>query len=262
MKKINLEGFTIIWLIISIILALALLIITLALLGVIHFNTNPSSQSGTREEQLIGGDTDEGGCLIAAGYSWCAAKNKCLRIWEEPCIEPSLQTKIENYFQNNISELSPGQEVLGGKFFITNFEFTSDNRVVIDYEDGHNTYSAAAIFGIENDEIIIYKFSLLSVNGSTPENAGNSNPAIVELTNLFAKKYNLDPSNIIISINIDRGQFLRGSVKFSLDENAPGGYFLARLKNGQYEIAVDGNGQIDCQLVSDFPTDMISDCVE
>ena len=34
---------------------------------------------------LIGGDKDEGGCLIGAGYSWCPAKQKCLRVWEEAC---------------------------------------------------------------------------------------------------------------------------------------------------------------------------------
>ncbi len=33
----------------------------------------------------IGGDTDNHGCLIAAGYSWCDAKNKCIRSWEENC---------------------------------------------------------------------------------------------------------------------------------------------------------------------------------
>jgi len=38
-----------------------------------------------KTEKLIGGDKDEHGCLIAAGYSWCEAKQKCLRIWEEPC---------------------------------------------------------------------------------------------------------------------------------------------------------------------------------
>lgn len=37
------------------------------------------------ETELIGGQTDEHGCLIAAGYSWCEEKNKCLRTWEEPC---------------------------------------------------------------------------------------------------------------------------------------------------------------------------------
>jgi len=24
-------------------------------------------------------------CLGSVGYSWCEAKNKCLRVWEEPC---------------------------------------------------------------------------------------------------------------------------------------------------------------------------------
>ncbi|MBN2517462.1 MAG: hypothetical protein JXB14_01315 [Candidatus Altiarchaeota archaeon] len=38
-------------------------------------------------EKPIGGDKDEHGCLIAAGYSWCEPKQKCLRTWEEPCEE-------------------------------------------------------------------------------------------------------------------------------------------------------------------------------
>lgn len=36
--------------------------------------------------QLIGGDKDAGGCLIGAGYSWCEAKQKCLRVFEEDCL--------------------------------------------------------------------------------------------------------------------------------------------------------------------------------
>jgi len=33
----------------------------------------------------VGGDRDEHGCIGSAGYSWCEIKQKCLRIWEEPC---------------------------------------------------------------------------------------------------------------------------------------------------------------------------------
>ena len=33
----------------------------------------------------IGGQTDEHGCLVAAGYSWCEAGQKCLRVFEEFC---------------------------------------------------------------------------------------------------------------------------------------------------------------------------------
>ena len=33
----------------------------------------------------IGGQTDEHGCLIAAGYSWCEARQECERSWERYC---------------------------------------------------------------------------------------------------------------------------------------------------------------------------------
>jgi hypothetical protein len=46
----------------------------------------PQSQS---QEQLLGGDRDEHGCIGSAGYSWCELKQKCLRVWEEACAGPS-----------------------------------------------------------------------------------------------------------------------------------------------------------------------------
>lgn len=42
------------------------------------------------EEPLVGGDRDEHGCIGSAGYMWCEVKQKCLRVWEEPCIEGSI----------------------------------------------------------------------------------------------------------------------------------------------------------------------------
>lgn len=43
------------------------------------------SAAQTSSAQLIGGDKDEHGCLGPAGYTWCEAKQKCLRVWEEEC---------------------------------------------------------------------------------------------------------------------------------------------------------------------------------
>lgn len=37
------------------------------------------------EKPVLGGDRDEHGCIGSAGYSWCEAKSKCLRTWEESC---------------------------------------------------------------------------------------------------------------------------------------------------------------------------------
>jgi hypothetical protein len=39
----------------------------------------------TTTNPIVGGDSDIHGCKASAGYSWCAVKNKCLRVWEEKC---------------------------------------------------------------------------------------------------------------------------------------------------------------------------------
>ncbi|MFH0712802.1 MAG: MliC family protein [Candidatus Jorgensenbacteria bacterium] len=49
----------------------------------------------TREE-LIGGQKDEHGCLIGAGYSWCEARESCIRIWEEYCTAATPKTAVFN----------------------------------------------------------------------------------------------------------------------------------------------------------------------
>ena len=35
---------------------------------------------------IAGGDKDKYGCIGSAGYTWCEAKRKCLREWEEQCV--------------------------------------------------------------------------------------------------------------------------------------------------------------------------------
>ena len=43
---------------------------------------------------IVGNDKDEHGCISSAGYSWCAVKNKCLRVWEEKCETSPIQKPI------------------------------------------------------------------------------------------------------------------------------------------------------------------------
>jgi len=49
--------------------------------------------SASSTSPVIGGDKDAHGCLIAAGYSWCEVKNKCLRTWEELCKAGTISPK-------------------------------------------------------------------------------------------------------------------------------------------------------------------------
>jgi hypothetical protein len=66
----------------------------LTILAVLSACANQSAENGinTRQSgtepmktQLLGGDRDEHDCIGSAGYSWCEAKQKCLRAWEEAC---------------------------------------------------------------------------------------------------------------------------------------------------------------------------------
>jgi len=100
--------------------ALTLIVAILAILGIgsVLFVTsdkkveapkveNPISTSTT---PIVGGDKDVHGCIGSAGYSWCAVKNKCLRVWEEKCeVATTTAPKVECITDNDCKEVScPG----------------------------------------------------------------------------------------------------------------------------------------------------------
>ena len=51
----------------------------LLLLGLLSACTHTPPEPQPR---TVGGDRDAQGCLLAAGYSWCARENACTRPWE------------------------------------------------------------------------------------------------------------------------------------------------------------------------------------
>jgi hypothetical protein len=122
-------------------------------------------------EKLIGGDRDQGGCLVGAGYSWCEIKKKCLRVWEEPCSEeqgPALtgEAAVKKYIEDNISFLAP-QQTDSGVFNVSEVNFISDQTAFIGYDDGENFYNAEAVFRISSaDEVLIEKFIVKNENGN------------------------------------------------------------------------------------------------
>ena len=70
-------------------------LITVGLLLTAFFLLNRPKSSPP--DNIVGGDRDEHGCIGSAGYSWCEEKQKCLRIWEEPCDNNTTNTcGIEN----------------------------------------------------------------------------------------------------------------------------------------------------------------------
>lgn len=128
--------------------------------------------SPTSKPNLVGDDLDEHGCKGSAGYSWCEIKQKCLRIWEEPCL---------------------------------------------------------------SDEDAIKQ--------------------------ALVKKHGWNSEDIVVTVSKNDGQFARGGVKEKSSE-VGGGMFLAVKRNGEWEIAFDGNGVPDCTQLKTtylFPKEILTD---
>jgi hypothetical protein len=68
--------------------AIPIIIAIVALLvvgGGVYFYTSNTVEAPSNISDIVGGDRDAYGCIGSAGYTWCAVKDKCLRVWEEKC---------------------------------------------------------------------------------------------------------------------------------------------------------------------------------
>jgi hypothetical protein len=92
-----------------------------------------------------------------------------LEIMDESNLNEDLinkQNLVVKYLEDNISQLSPEKEVLGGKFYLTSLDFISDQEVIVSYEDGHIALVAKVTFTLEqknspDKEVIIESFEII-----------------------------------------------------------------------------------------------------
>ncbi len=81
------------------------------------------------EDDMVGDDRDEHGCIPSAGYSWCESQKRCLRIWETPCY-PSVEEEIEHIladkYGKDVSEVSVGTMRKSGDYVTASVFFGRD----------------------------------------------------------------------------------------------------------------------------------------
>jgi len=64
------------------------------------------SGQGNGNNQLVGNDSDEHGCIGSAGYTWCESLGECIRLWETNCSEAHGKNKnliIKNGLHMNLT---------------------------------------------------------------------------------------------------------------------------------------------------------------
>jgi len=90
------------------------LIIFVVLLGLFLISQNKTN--------LVGNDRDAHGCIASAGYSWCGARNECLRSWEDLCTSTVPKTVTFNCDE--------------GKNVVASFYLGGENVVDLKLNDG------------------------------------------------------------------------------------------------------------------------------
>jgi hypothetical protein len=81
----------------------------------------------------------------------------------EETMDVEKQGAVFEYLKNNISELSPEKEVLGGTFYITSIDFLDENNLIAGYEDGHIALTAEVEYEyIDVNNIAINSFNIVS----------------------------------------------------------------------------------------------------
>jgi putative hemolysin len=77
------------------VLAVGALVILFAFYGCTQTDGTQGLANGT-QGVIVGNDSDIHGCKGSAGYSWCAATQKCIRVWEENCTASNGGSGIAN----------------------------------------------------------------------------------------------------------------------------------------------------------------------
>lgn len=84
--------------------------------------------------------------------------------------------KVGDYISANISSLAPIKETVGGKFFITTISLKKGGGIM-NYEDGHNAYSATFDYKVENSLVSVSNIKLIDIavapSGTDFDKTGN-----------------------------------------------------------------------------------------
>jgi len=56
--------------------------------------TSPGNNNSNSSGNVIGGEKDEHGCIIPAGYSWCEDLQECIKPWEKNCTGAVVSLKV------------------------------------------------------------------------------------------------------------------------------------------------------------------------
>lgn len=113
-----------------------IIIAAILVIGVIGYRYWKNQSQGP--EELIGGQRDEHGCLIPAGYSWCEEKQKCLRVWEETCVD---ETEDWSVYKNEKFGFELKFPLTWDGYGVNEEDYPDYSYAGFSFKDGHRSFT-------------------------------------------------------------------------------------------------------------------------
>lgn len=212
---------------------LYLILFFLILIGIVFFasqkegstifeeNREAINEISATSTPIVGGDKDAHGCIGSAGYTWCEIKQKCVRVWEEPCETVSAPVKKD--------------ETINWKTYKNaqyGFELKYPETATV--VDGGETYIS---FRSSDARLYVYvgkntSVPLVGVFGGRFEYSGDERPDFIllsEIGGIFTKDY--------FAVSIDGKTWDR---VINAHKEKEGNYFIFSMYNIKHNTA-DGN---------------------
>lgn len=95
-----------------------------AIIGIVLINRS-------EPEQMVGSDADVHGCIGSAGYTWCEAKQECLRLWEAKCDDNQMREEIPVL----VGQIGEDLGLDFGQPMETTFEWMYEQGDVVEFVD-------------------------------------------------------------------------------------------------------------------------------
>jgi len=141
----------------------------------------------------------------------------------------------------------------------------SESLPITYFEAPNNKTLLLRVYLNRKEDTATYEKMLKTVKNITPLNA-TPTPTVNEadvlkyvIKKYIALKHRSDENSLTLSISKIEGNFAQGGVS---DEGGGGMWFAAK-EDGVWKLVWDGNGTIDCSILTlypDFPTSMIPQC--
>jgi hypothetical protein len=191
------------------------------------YNLMLSTFKFTNAQPVVGGDKDAHGCIGSAGYTWCEAKQKCLRSWEEKC-------EVSVYTFKAIAKTDSNKQYPDCSVEIYK------NNALVKTVAVTNTYIEPSLFSVSPDRKYV-AFKTAIYGGTCVYKAA---PMVIDLSNYSFVP--LDDSDINKEISSGLGLDVNKAIKFTATQDIKA---IKWLNNNTIEANMQFGDDNGCPII-------------